>query len=205
MRSPSQWPGTARSSTSAGPSEINTMSLSLPSAPLRCWGLCGDGEPDRCEAHRSTSPSGRHGPAGRAPGRSSHGTPTSVAHPDVPGAVGSRSAAGSAATADDARPLGRAPDRPRADGPSACTPDVVSHAPRPPPGNGPTTVQRDLPRDRRHRTADPRAIPVKPRPDAIPRSISSRSSNDRRTPGINTLQLADHQQASNNSSAAVTG
>jgi hypothetical protein len=34
MRSPSQWPGTARSSTSAGRSQIDTMSFSLPRAPL---------------------------------------------------------------------------------------------------------------------------------------------------------------------------
>ncbi len=50
----------------------------------------------------------------------------------------------------------------------------------------------------------PRAVPVRPLPDAIPSVISSRSYNDRRTPGINTLQLADHHQASNKLSVAMT-
>jgi hypothetical protein len=77
-------------------------------------------------------PSDRHGPAGRAPGRSSHETPTRMLQAQ-PVRV---SLAGSAADADDAPPHKRAPGRPRDDGPSACTPDVVSHAPRPQLGNG---------------------------------------------------------------------
>ncbi len=68
-----------------------------------------------------------------------------------------------------------------------------------------TPVAGDLPRDRRHRTADPPAIPLRLLPDAIPSTISSRSSNDRRTLGINSLQLADHHQESNKPSVAVTG
>ena len=38
----------------------------------------------------------------------------------------------------------------------------------------------------------PLATPVRLRPDAIASTLSSRSSNDRRAPGKNTLQLADH-------------
>ncbi len=51
----------------------------------------------------------------------------------------------------------------------------------------------------------PRTIPVRLRPDAIPSAISSNSYNDRRTPGINTHQPTDHDQASNKLRVALTG
>ncbi len=77
-RSPSQWPGTAGSATSVGRSEIDTMSFSPPRAPLPRFGPLRRRRGDRCAAHRSAPPSGRHGPAGRAPCRSSHETPASA-------------------------------------------------------------------------------------------------------------------------------
>ena len=133
MRSPSQWPGTARSSTSGGRSEIGTVSVSFPRVPLP--GL-GPLRRRRARPVRSASVSSARrppDPGGRAPGRASRGTPTSVAHPDARGAAGWRSARASASSSAASQPHEPAAGQRPAGGPWADGParrdDAATHSP----------------------------------------------------------------------------
>ena len=71
IRSPSQWPGTARSSASAGRSVIMTLSLIRSRRPSA--GAGAGAAPARCAGRRSAPGAARRGPARTAPGRSSRG------------------------------------------------------------------------------------------------------------------------------------
>ena len=71
MRSPSQWPGTARSSTSAGRSLIMTMSGIWPRFVARGRGT--GVEPARCADSGPAPGAARRGPARTGTGRSSRG------------------------------------------------------------------------------------------------------------------------------------
>ena len=74
IRSPSQWPGTARSSASAGRSLIITMSRICPVLPPR---LRGRRLARRCAGSGPARGAARHGPARTGPGRWFRGSPTS--------------------------------------------------------------------------------------------------------------------------------
>ncbi len=94
MRSPSQWPGTARSATSAGRSEIITMLRSWPWPPrpsCRPWPAAW---PGRCAGTCAALFAVHHGSGRRATGRWSRGTPASPGHRDRSQPTTPRSARG---------------------------------------------------------------------------------------------------------------
>ena len=176
-RSPSQWPGTARSSTSAGRSEMMTMSGIRPRRSSTAAAACGGAGP--CAGSGPAHGAARPGPARTATGRSSRGSPASPGRRGTPSASAGRSPRATTTPAATRRP-GPPAGRRRAWGSSAGVP-----GPRRPGGPArpvalPAAVRRDLPGDRRHRPPIDRAIAVNVSPCSSPTRISSRSLSDNR-------------------------
>ena len=137
MRSPSQCPGTARSSASAGRSLIRTSSVTkLLPAPRP-----GSRDPQRpagAQARGQLASAARHGPAHTATGRSPRARYASTHHPGSPDEAGERSAPGSRTSPSagpcagrDAGRSTRPRDRPQQPPSGRCTaPDeTVLHIP----------------------------------------------------------------------------